>query len=106
LLGTEWSLRLFDKNGKEIWNVPAPSAAWAVNISGNGRVAVAGFADGTIRWYRMEDGKELLAFFPHKDKKRWVIWTPKGYYDASPGGEDLIGWHINNRKDKEADFFP
>jgi WD40 repeat protein len=105
LLGTEWSLRLFDKNGKEIWNVPAPSAAWAVNISGNGRVAVAGFADGTIRWYRMEDGKELLAFFPHKDKKRWVIWTPKGYYDASPGGEDLIGWHINNRKD-EADFFP
>jgi hypothetical protein len=54
----------------------------------------------------MEDGKELLAFFPHKDKKRWVIWTPKGYYDASPGGEDLIGWHINNRKDKEADFFP
>jgi WD40 repeat protein len=106
LLGTEWFLRLFDKNGKEIWNVPAPSAVWAVNISGNGKVAVAGFGDGTIRWYRMEDGKELLAFFPHKDKKRWVIWTPKGYYDTSPGGEDLIGWHINNGKDKSADFFP
>jgi hypothetical protein len=54
----------------------------------------------------MEDGKEILALFPHKDKKRWVIWTPKGYYDASPRGEELIGWHINNRKDKEADFFP
>jgi WD40 repeat protein len=106
LLGTEWYLRLFDKDGEEIWNVPAPGAAWAVNISGNGRVAVAGFGDGTIRWYRMEDGKEILALFPHKDKKRWVIWTPKGYYDASPGGEELIGWHINNGKDKEADFFP
>jgi len=106
LLGTEWFLRLFDKDGKEIWNVPAPGTAWAVNISGNGRVAVAGFGDGTIRWYRMEDGKEILALFPHKDKKRWVIWTPKGYYDASPEGEELIGWHINNGKDKEADFFP
>jgi WD40 repeat protein len=105
LLGTEWYLRLFDKDGKEIWNVPAPSTTWVVNISLNGKVAVAGFGDGTIRWYRMEDGKELLAFFPHKDKKRWVIWTPKGYYDASPEGEDLIGWHVNKGKDKEADFF-
>jgi len=105
LLGTGWRLRLFDKDGKEIWNVPAPSTTWVVNISLNGKVAVAGFGDGTIRWYRMEDGKELLAFFPHKDKKRWVIWTPKGYYDASPEGEDLIGWHVNKGKDKEADFF-
>jgi len=106
LLGADWYLRLFDKEGNEIWNVPAPGAAWDVNISGNGRVAVAGFTDGTIRWYRMEDGKEILALFPNKDKKRWVTWTPKGYYDASPGGEELIGWHINNGKDKEADFFP
>ena len=106
LLGTGWYLRLFDKDGNEIWNVPAPGVAWAVNISGNGRVAVAGFGDGTIRWYRMEDGKEILALFPNKDKKRWVIWTPKGYYDASPGGEELIGWHINNGRDKSADFFP
>jgi WD40 repeat protein len=105
IIGTNGYLYLFDKNGDKIWAVMTPSSTWVVNISGNGKVAVAGFADGTIRWYRMEDGKELLAFFPHKDKKRWVIWTPKGYYDASPGGEDLIGWHINNRKD-EADFFP
>jgi Caspase domain len=24
-----------------------------------------------------------------------VVWTPKGYYMASPGGEELIGWHVN-----------
>jgi WD40 repeat protein len=106
LLGTEWYLRLFDRNGDEIWNVPAPSVAWAVNISGNGKLAVAAFGDGTIRWYRMRDGKEVLALFPHNDKKRWVIWTPSGYYDASPGADDIIGWHINNGKDREADFFP
>jgi len=106
ILGASWYLRLLDKEGNEIWKKPAPGTTWAVNISGNGKVAVAAFGDGTIRWYRIEDGKEILAFFPHADRKRWVLWTPKGYYYASPGGEDLIGWHINKGKDKEADFFP
>jgi len=106
LLGAEWNLRLFDMNGREKWKIPVPGAAWCVNISGNGKLAVAAFGDGTIRWFRLEDGKELLAFFPHKDKKRWVIWTPKGYYDTPPGAEDLIGWHINNGMDNVADFFP
>lgn len=106
LLGTEYNLRSFDRNGGELWNVPAPGVAWSVNISGDGKTGVAAFADGTIRWYRMSDGKELLAFFPHNDKKRWVMWTPSGYYDASANAEDLIGWHINNGKDAAADFFP
>lgn len=106
LLGTEFSIRLFDRTGKDLWNVPAPGAAWAVNISGDGRLAVAAYSDGTIRWYRMTDGAELLAFFPHNDKKRWVMWTPTGYYDASPDAEDLIGWHVNKGKDAAADFFP
>ncbi|HRT26885.1 MAG TPA: caspase family protein, partial [Syntrophales bacterium] len=54
----------------------------------------------------MKDGKEILALFPHKDRKRWVLWTPSGYYDAAPGAEELIGWHVNNGKDAAADFFP
>ena len=106
LLGTEFRIRLFDRTGKELWNVPAPDVAWSVNISGDGRLALAAYGDGTIRWYRISDGAELLAFFPHADKKRWVLWTPTGYYDASPNAEDLIGWHVNNGKDAAADFFP
>ena len=77
-----------------------------MNISQNGRVAAAAIGDGTIRWFRMADGKELLEFFPHRDKKRWVIWSPSGYYDASPGAEELIGWHVNNGREAAADFFP
>ena len=83
-----------------------PSIAWSVNISGDGRFAVAAFGDGTIRWYRITDGKQLLAFFPHNDHKRWVAWTPSGYYDTSPGAEEMIGWHVNNGRDAAADFFP
>ena len=53
----------------------------------------------------MEDGKEILAFFPHADRRRWIAWTPEDYYMSSPHGDELIGWHLNNGKDQEADFY-
>lgn len=77
-----------------------------VNISGSGKLIIAGSTDGILRWHRITDGKELLAFYPHPDGKRWVLWKPTGYYDASAGAEDLIGWHVNNGRDAAADFFP
>lgn len=106
LLGADFGLRLFDRTGKQLWRADIPGVAWSVNISGDERLAVAAFADGTIRWHRLSDGKELLAFFPHKDRQRWVLWTPGGYYDCSAGAEELIGWHVNNGKDAAADFYP
>jgi WD40 repeat protein len=105
LLGTNWSLRLFGRDGNQIWRVPVPGVAWGVNVSGDGKVAVAAFGDGTIRWFRISDGKELLALFPHNDGKRWVLWTAKGYFAASPGGAELVGWHLNRGKGQSADFF-
>jgi WD40 repeat protein len=105
LLGTEWSLRLFDRAGKQLWEKSVPGAAWAVNITGDGRLAVAEFDDGTIRWFRLEDGEELLVFFPHRDRERWVVWTPEGYYMASPGAEDLIGWHLNRGLDEAPEWY-
>jgi hypothetical protein len=36
----------------------------------------------------------------------WVVWTPEGYYAASPDGEKLVGWHVNNGDDKLATFHP
>jgi len=95
------------RDGKMVWRLQDPGRmVYAVNIVMNGNVAVASLGDGTIRWYRYSDGRELAAFFPHVDRKRWVLWTPSGYYDASPGGEELIGWYVNNGPDQAADFYP
>jgi WD40 repeat protein len=105
LLG-DVSLRRCSAERKLVWETATSAPLDAISISEDGRVAVAAFEDGTIRWYRYADGKELFALFLHADRKRWVLWTPSGYYDASPGGEELIGWHVNNGPDKEADFFP
>ena len=106
VLGTDWRLRSFDRNGQQEWEKPVPGAVWAVNVSQNGHWVVAAFGDGTIRWHRTADGTEQLALFPHPDRKRWILWTPSGFYDAAPGAEDLIGWHLNRGKDNAADFFP
>ncbi len=107
LLGTQWYIRLFDySERRQKWAVPVQGEALHVNISGDGKLAVAALGDGTVRWYRMEDGKELLAFFWYRKKGTWALWSPSGYYDASAGGEDLIGWHVNRGKDQAADFFP
>ena len=51
------------------------------------------------------DGEELLAFYPDGDRERWVLWTPQGYYAASPGGEELIGWQVNRGRDEAPEFF-
>ena len=83
-----------------------PAVAWAVNVTGDGRLVVAGYGDGTIRWHRIADGEEVLALFVHRDGQRWVAWTPQGYYDASANGDTLIGWQVNRGRDQAADFFP
>jgi hypothetical protein len=77
-----------------------------VNLSADGRVIVAAYDDGTIRWHRWSDGGELLALFVDAKDRRWVAWTPTGYYMASEGGEDLIGWQVNRGWEQQADFFP
>lgn len=106
VLGADWSLRRVDRDGQERWRRPVPDVPWSVNIAADGRLLVVAYGDGTIRWHRLADGNELLAFFPHADRRRWVLWTPGGYYDASPGAEELIGWHVNRGNDAAADFFP
>jgi hypothetical protein len=77
-----------------------------VNIARNGKLVLAVYADGTVRWHRLSDGEELLALFVHNVDRRWVAWTPKGYYMASVGAETPIGWHVNQGWDKAAQFYP
>ena len=75
-----------------------------VNLSADGRFVVAALGDGTIRWYRSTDGTEALALFVHGDGERWVLWTPEGFYDASSGADDLIGYHLNRGRDQAGEF--
>ncbi len=106
LLGTEWSLRAFDKTPAALWARAVPGIVWAVNISGDGRLAVAACGDGTLRWHRMEDGAELLALFVLPDQENWVAWTAEGIYAASPGARRVLRWHVNHGWDAPGEAIP
>lgn len=106
VFGAEYSLYGLDAMGKQKWKMSTQSVTWAVNVAANNQVVVSTHSDGTIRWHRLADGKKLLTLFVHSDQQRWILWTPTGYYDAAPGAEDLIGWHVNQGADREALFYP
>lgn len=106
LVGTRSFLRHYANDGKPLWSVPTTFDVFAVNLSADGRFAVAAVGDGTLRWYARKTGHLLLTLFVAADKKRWVLVSPSGYYDSSVGAEDLIGWHINRGRNEAADFFP
>jgi hypothetical protein len=106
VLGTGWALRAFDTQGKALWQRAVPGAAWAVNITGDGRLVVAACDDGTIRWHTMDDGHELLALRVLGDKKNWVAWTPEGFYAATPGAYGVLRWQINHGVDAAAETVP
>jgi hypothetical protein len=106
VLGAEWSLRAYDAVGAPLWSRSAPGAVWAVNIAGDGRLVMAAYGDGTIRWHRMADGAELLAFMPLADRSNWVAWTPEGFYAATPGAYGVLRWQVNHRVDAAAETVP
>lgn len=105
LLGTSWALRLFDPRGRERWVARLAAEARAVNLSRDGRVAVASLSDGTVRWYRVRDGQELLAYLPLRNGQDWIAWVPAGYYMCSPEGDNFVGWQLNRGLDRAPDFY-
>jgi WD40 repeat protein len=108
VLGTEWALRAFDDHGTPLWirANSVPGIVRAVNITRDGRLVVAAYNDGTIRWHRMSDGGELLAFMPLPDRTNWVAWTPEGFYAATAGAYGFLRWHVNRGWDAPADSVP
>ena len=106
LLGTNRHVICLDGKGRVVWKQSLSEECVAARISGNGRVAVIALNNYTYAWYDMADGIRLLNLFVHPDHKRWILWTPSGFYDCSTGAEDLVGWNMNQGKAKASAFFP
>jgi len=103
LLGTDFNLRSYDRGGHEIAPAHAVGGAvWALAATANGKMVLAAFGDGTIRWYGIAAGAppaEMATMFAHFDGGRWVAWTPEGFFDhADIGGKELVGYQLNRGK--------
>jgi len=108
-IGTQWRLRVVDAQGKPLkaWENPPylPAAAHHTLITGDGKKVVVALGDGTIRWYGVDSGRELLGLFVHANGGDWVAWRGDGFYASSPQGDQYVGWLVNRGDAQSPDFF-
>ena len=64
---------------------------------------VTGSADQTIRLWNLKT-RELIVSRCSSPARNSSIWMPQGYYYSSDEGDKLIGWHVNQGRDKEGRF--
>ncbi len=114
-LGTDRGLYYFAANRGPI--LPKPARLWqrfdtaavqAVNFAQAGKILIAVYQDGRIRWHRAEDGRVLLTLRLLLDRNQarphWILMTPEGYFAASSGARRLIHWHLQQHVKKASDF--
>jgi len=105
LLGADGSTSLHNKDGSVVWRQALRTLPAALNVSKDGTVFVAASLDGTIRWYRVDNGELIMSLLPFPETGEWVAWVPPGFYVSSEQADQYIGWHMNNGPDKAADYY-
>lgn len=105
-VGTIHGLYLFDvQSGKRLRAFQGHTDNLrAVAPSPDGRYLLSAADDQTLRVWTPNRDEPLLSQFVAGDD--WVAWTPEGYYAASPGGERLMGWQVNNGPEAMGTFHP
>ena len=102
--------------GDDVWWCDAPagqlirklqgpaSVIWDLAPSPDGRYLLGAFNDQTLRVWNPAKRLPLLSLFVAGAD--WIAWTEEGYYAASPAGEKLMGWEVNDGLDRLGAFHP
>lgn len=106
VVGSNEGLYLIDsRSGEQLREFRGHTGSvWAVAPSPDGRHFLTGSADQTLRIWDPDREEPLLSLFVAG--RDWIAWTPQGYFAASPGGERLIGWHVNQGPLSMAEVHP
>jgi WD40 repeat protein len=97
-----WNPAIFDANtGKRLRrlvNSSPLSFGPRICASPDGRYLMGIQSNQTLPIWNHEQETPLLTLY--KNGSDWVIWTQEGYYAATPGGEKMVSWRIDNGIDK------
>ena len=104
--GVNGHLKIYNLKGKEVANLVGHTGEiWSIAIDGDR--LVSGSDDQTIKIWDLSKLKRTmqpqLSLFISKTND-WIAWTPQGFYNASKGAEQYIGYHINHGSNHEAEF--
>ena len=94
----------YDRAGKELGTFAGhESGIFALAASPDGKYLVSGAYDQTVRLWNLKTRELLVTIFRGEDGE-WVMFTPQGYFAASPAGAGLIGWQINHGPENAAEY--
>lgn len=97
---------LWSADGKKVTDwFPTVTDARDMAPSPDGRYVVMSTGTHRLSIYRT-DGSRFPFLNLAVVNREWVLWTPEGYYAASPGGERLIGWAVSKGPNALAEFLP
>ena len=104
--GREMQLRLYDARTGQILRQFQGHTGDIRSLapSPDNRYLLSSASDQTLRIWSFDRSEPLLSLFFAGDQ--WIAWTPEGYYAASPGGERLMGWQVNNGLEQMGTFYP
>lgn len=101
--GNGW-LTAFDISGRKRGDfIGHTSDVWSVAVSADGSLLISGSDDQTAKLWNISTRENIVTMFYGRNGE-WIIWTPQGFYAASPQGDKYVGWHINKGDAKAARF--
>jgi hypothetical protein len=105
VLGGEFGLDIYDTRSGEPVPITYRGAGVVLSVapSLDNRLFLSGGVAQTLQvWSPAQPAPFLSLFIAGSD---WIAWTQEGYYAASPGGERLMGWLVDNGPDHFPTFF-
>lgn len=69
---------------------------WALDFSPLGSVLATGSADGCVKLWDLRTGQELATAVAFRNGADWLVTTPDGLFDGSPGGWSQLRWRFGS----------
>jgi WD40 repeat protein len=95
--GYDSIIKLWDVgSGRELRTLTGHTGAInAIAFSPDGRFIVSGSDDGSTRLWNAHSGELLATLATINNGNDWVVVTPSGLFDGSPGGWNQIMWRFS-----------
>ena len=95
--GFDSTIKLWDlSSGRELRTLTGHSGSIvALDFSGDGRFVVSGSDDGSARLWNAQTGALAATMVSLNKGDDWLVVTPDGLFDGSPGGWNQILWRFS-----------
>jgi WD40 repeat protein len=105
VMGGSFGMYLVDMRTNKIVRTYVGHSGLVLTVapSPDGRYFLSGSTDQTLCLWNQDQDEPLLSLFVAG--RDWIAWTPQGYYAASPYGERLMGWQVNNGPNRMASYY-